>query len=83
MGKHLRFSEFGSAAIRLEAWAARPGPSRRAHASACTLLRTRAERQGEGRSETNYVNVKLKSPSFSIEVTTLSPALSQTCLSLG
>ena len=30
-----------------------------------------------------YVNVKLKSPSFSIEVTTLSPGLSHTCLSLG
>ncbi len=29
------------------------------------------------------VSVKVRSPSFSIEVTILSPALSQTCLSLG
>ena len=29
------------------------------------------------------VSVKVSSPSFSIEVTTLSPGLSQTCLSLG
>ena len=30
-----------------------------------------------------YVSVKCRSPSFSMEVTTLSPAFSQTCLSLG
>ena len=35
------------------------------------------------RGTADYVSVKLKSPSFSIEVTTLSPGLSQTCLSLG
>jgi hypothetical protein len=29
------------------------------------------------------VSVKVRSPSFSIEVTILSPALSQTCLSFG
>ncbi len=39
--------------------------------------------QGEGGEGAPYVSVKLNSPSFSIEVTTLSPALSQACLSLG
>jgi hypothetical protein len=36
-----------------------------------------------GQERSDYVSVKLKSPSFSIEVTSLSPALSQTCLSFG
>jgi hypothetical protein len=35
------------------------------------------------RGTADYVSVKLSSPSFSIEVTTLSPGFSHTCLSLG
>ena len=43
----------------------------------------RAVSSGRGGQATDYVSVKLNSPSFSIEVTTLSPGLSHACLSLG
>src|SRR5262245_19397998 len=59
-------------------------PSRRAHESS-SLSNDHGTRapQDEGGEAADYVSVKLNSPSFSIEVTTLSPALSQTCFSLG
>ena len=47
-------------------------------AAAAWPLAARAQQE-----ERVQVSVKVRSPSFSIEVTILSPALSQTCLSFG
>ena len=85
VAKRIRWGE-GVASKESFFAAANPSPI---IASSSTELPSPA--RGEGASNpgapvvrrANYVSAKLSSPSFSIEVTTLSPGLSHTCLSLG